>query len=367
MFGKLWRSFWSRSNPRKPITARLLITLNHPRWVRNIAFSVDGQRVAASASPGSQQAAVRVWETVTGRCLFDLALGCDEAGGVAFSPDGRSLAATGVHELTGISPGVVAVWDSMSGRELFRIDRGVWGAGPLAFSRDGRHIAVGSNSTFCGQRGGQGQPFGYSSVLVLESGTIRHTIDLDGEPGPVIGVAFSADGKRLFSATQGSSGSLSEGKLETWPGGVTVWDPATGRESRTFPAPSEKRLTALALPPGERHVAVARSPWPPRWDQPVPGEVAILDAENGKERMVLRGHTNSVRRIAFCPDGQLLATASADGTVKVWESSSGQELLTITAHEKGATAVQFSADGKHLGTGGQDGTVKLWLLEESVC
>jgi WD40 repeat protein len=33
----------------------------------------------------------------------------------------------------------------------------------------------------------------------------------------------------------------------------------------------------------------------------------------------LRGHTDSVRAVAYSPDGQSLASGSADGTAVLWE------------------------------------------------
>jgi WD40 repeat protein len=34
--------------------------------------------------------------------------------------------------------------------------------------------------------------------------------------------------------------------------------------------------------------------------------------------MDLKGHTESVNEIEFSPDGQTIASASADGTVRIW-------------------------------------------------
>ena len=110
--------------------------------------------------------------------------------------------------------------------------------------------------------------------------------------------------------------------------------------------------------------------------------------------------------VAFSPDGQRLASASADRTVKVWDAATGQEILTLKgrrqapgactsvafspdgkrlasaasgtdsegvgrrdrpgnphpqgAHQRRGQSVAFSPDGKRLASASQDGTVKVW-------
>jgi WD40 repeat protein len=49
------------------------------------------------------------------------------------------------------------------------------------------------------------------------------------------------------------------------------------------------------------------------------GTVRICDVETGKERAVLKGHTEAVTAVAFGPDGKQIVTGSADKTVKVWQ------------------------------------------------
>jgi WD40 repeat protein len=53
-----------------------------------------------------------------------------------FSPDGRTIASTGVD-------GTVKVWDVATGREIATIGKGIGGASRLKFAEQGRSLVVG--------------------------------------------------------------------------------------------------------------------------------------------------------------------------------------------------------------------------------
>jgi WD40 repeat protein len=80
-------------------------------WETAIAFAPDGRTVASGAGPAN--AKVRVWDVGTG-AVRSLAADC-EIQSVAFTPDGKLLAAAG--------GGRLIVWDTQTGTRRFIIDR----------------------------------------------------------------------------------------------------------------------------------------------------------------------------------------------------------------------------------------------------
>lgn len=111
--------------PMSPISAAHLPT-----------FSADSRLVAASSD------GTRVWEVATGRVLCDLPRGIGTTDVVAFSPDSRRLACLGETKLF--------VWDLPSGRPVVERPfpehvppRERWISGGIAFSPDGKTLASG--------------------------------------------------------------------------------------------------------------------------------------------------------------------------------------------------------------------------------
>jgi WD40 repeat protein len=76
----------------------------------------------------------------------------------------------------------------------------------------------------------------------------------------------------------------------------------------------------------------------------------------------LEGHTLPVKAIAFSPDGEMLASASDDGTIKLWDGQPGAPPQTLKGHTYAVNAVAFSPDGKTLVSASAEvnGTIKLW-------
>ncbi len=73
----------------------------------------------------------------------------------------------------------------------------------------------------------------------------------------------------------------------------------------------------------------------------------------------LEGHSSEIWGLAISPDGQTLASASDDRTVKLWKTD-GTLMETLTGHTAAVNAIAFSPNGKLMAAASQDGFVQLW-------
>ena len=90
------------------------------------------------------------------------------------------------------------------------------------------------------------------------------------------------------------------------------------------------------------------------------GTVRLWLTANGDPVSKFREHPGAVRAVAFSPDGECLATAVGGGPVGLWQPATGQRLTVLAGHRGGARSVAFSPDGGLIASGGDDGKVRLW-------
>jgi WD40 repeat protein len=172
--------------------------LDWRRWVKSVAFSPDGQALAWAEFEG-----VRVRELATGRLRAPER--ADElAWTVRYSPDGRLLASLGL---------AVRVWDATSLRLLPQQRAFRTGTGGLAFAPDGRTVAT---AFAPGMGGGAGEPVG-QGIELWDAFTLEERAVLRGHSYRAYSLAFSPDGT-LLAAGCGPW-------LWVWevPGGRTRW------------------------------------------------------------------------------------------------------------------------------------------------
>jgi WD40 repeat protein len=125
------------------------------------------------------------------------------------------------------------------------------------------------------------------------------------------------------------------------------------RRLRTFSGHTGPVLSVSFSPDGQRLASASA-------ETGKPGEVKVWDAATGQEALTIKGTGTCV---AFSPDGKRLAS-NCDKTVRVWDAATGQLTKTLEGHTETVHSVAFSPDGKRLasagGEPGKPGEVKVW-------
>jgi WD40 repeat protein len=160
----------------------------------------------------------------------------------------------------------------------------------------------------------------------------------------VASIAFSPDGKRIAS---GSEGDIWADK----PGTILVWDSSSGR-TILGPLKGNKNGCINALTFSRNGQKIASG---------VGGDVMVWDAVVGKALLPpLRGHGGDINAVTFSPDGTAVASSSrADGMIYIWNVSSGKMMHTLS-DVSSPMSIAFSPDGKHFVAGNNKLMVLAW-------
>ena len=190
-------------------------------------------------------------------------------------------------------------------------------------------------------------PQGSAGSPRYELAVPRREFRVDGEK--FYDVRFHPDGRHL--ATMGGE-AAKESRLR-------IWEIATGSQVVVSEPTVAIRTGRMAFSPDGTTLAAGDST----------GSVRLWNAETGRERLALPGHSGAVFQVAFSPDGTILASASNDCSVRLWVALTGRPINTLQGHARQATRVAFSPDGKVLASSSSEfgDNVRIWEVGTGKC
>jgi WD40 repeat protein/serine/threonine protein kinase len=320
--------------------------------ILHVAISRDG-KVAAAGSDGI----LRIWDQAASSEALSFRADPQSISGVAFAPDGHSLATAGFR-------GRVSLWNSSAGSETLTL------AAPgamktVAFNPRGPFLAA------------AGTPRG--EVLVWNLDHPEQPIVFPGHQKGVLCVSFSPDGNflasggedpivrivdfqhpgkepvllqghtnRIHALAYSPDGQLiaSAGEGET----ILLHDPITGKLMQTLKGHTNGIL-CLAFSPDGRWLASGG------WDKDSP--VRLWDLQNDKQHE-LHGHTGLINAVAFSPHGLYLASASNDKSIRVWEVASRELSFKLEGSPGPVQSIAYHPRGRRLVSIGQDRMIRIW-------
>jgi WD40 repeat protein len=301
----------------EPLPAGAVARLGTARWhhpggdVRGLAFSPDGKSLASCSDH-----LVVVWDRGSGRPVHRYPFASHDVQAVTFAPGGKVLVLAGNEGGRGSA---VCFLEADTGRELRRFAGHPRAVGCAAFSPDGKMVATGR-----------------AEVWLWEADTGKAVRRLAGDHPEARVLAFAPDGSLLATAH------------DAYPDPLRLWDTATGKEVRRLNATARER-PGLAFSLDGKSLAFG-------------GKVTIrlFDVATGRELRAFRDERQPLAALAFSPDGRELAAADASGRIAFWDVAAGQEVRRPEAHTGRILAVAFSADGRTVFTTSEDGTARVW-------
>ncbi len=301
--------------------------------VTALAYSPDGKTLAVS---GYHEILLH---RADGSGLIGRLVGrAERIHSIVYSADGKVLAAVGG------SParfGEVQIWD-VPNQKLVRKGRvaadSLYGA---ALSQDGKYLSYG-----CADK----------TIRIMAVETGEEIKKMEHHTDGVFGTVFSLDGKRLVSVSRDHFIKLIEVASGAFIENLNLLTKATfGGQGELFCLVRHPKVDIVVTGGDDRT--------PRMYTMNRPRAIKIDD-----DSCLLREfdiQPGQVLAAAFSPDGSRIAVAGMGEEINVYMTQSGEKVATLKGHQGGIYAVAFHPAGTQLAAAGFDGTVRIYDVKTS--
>lgn len=292
-----------------------------------LVFSPDGKLLLSTGFYGECSF---VWDAASGKLRCKLEGSMDMGGGLAISPDGKSVAGPCSTPLSrGVTRSTFRLWDVVSGKKIRDLRDGM--ASCATFSPDGKILAAGDHQRF---------------IRLIDPTTGKVVREWTAHGDRVTALAFSRDGKVLASGGADKR--------------IRLWDAATGEELHPASGHRGPVKKVVFAPKGRTVISASVDRTIRFWDWATGRELS-----RGEEL----GDNRGAYGLVFSPDGKSLASMEtrlesvwkANEVIRLWDPSTGKMLAQ--AVPKGSdriAAIAFLADNKTLAVALWSGRIGLW-------
>ncbi len=301
---------------------KLAVLQGHKGYVTALEFSNDGRLLATGGLDGT----VRLWDVGMARPVerpLDQAQGLGEIHHLRFSNTNRTLYA-GSTAMDGHNWRWDWIAANHTARARFTADG--YRTSCFAASPDAAHLAAGSAA----------------AVLVYDAAGAKRPTILKGHTAEVRCLAYSTNGKRLYTGSQDKT--------------IRMWEPGRyfGAMRCTFEGHTDT-VTSIALAPDGSIFATSS----------LDGTLRLWDAsgESTEAVAVLGGHTNGVRHVRFTANGNLLLSIGDGGQAYLWEVTEQARIREWQFDKAMMHALAVSPDCRYIAIGLGDGQVAFYDLE----
>ncbi len=287
-------------------------TFGNQHDFQRLAYSPDGKWLAAGCSES-----IRLWDVAAAKEAEPIPLKLNSIAALAFSPDGKTLA------WSGVDGGDAALWDVATRKEAHRLGGHKSIVRQLAFSPDGKLLAAGYDD---------------KTIGLWNPATGVEVRRLSGHEAGVASVAFSPDGKTLASAARGAEP-------------IRLWDTAAWEVRFRLQGPKAINwVSRVAFSPDGKTLVAAH----------MDGMVFLWNPATGERLPSADEHEFMIGGIDLSPDGRTLATASPDERkVCLWDFTAGRRIRTLSANRT-VLSPAFSPDGARVSTVLMYGPPTVW-------